>query len=72
MTRYNLYLESGPQKKRTLVHVPQLLGLNYFGATVGAFARNSRAVARVRYASRALKKYLTTLLDACYNAKYRR
>jgi len=47
MTIYKLYLESGPQKKRTLVHVPQLLGLNYFGVTTDAALENSRAVGRV-------------------------
>ncbi|MBI3913758.1 MAG: type II toxin-antitoxin system HicB family antitoxin [Chloroflexi bacterium] len=42
MTTYKLYLESGPQKKRTLVHVPELLGLNYFGATTDAALAKSR------------------------------
>ena len=33
MKTYNLYLESGPQHKKTLVHVLDLLGCNIQGAT---------------------------------------
>lgn len=43
MTVYNLYLESGPQKKRTLVHALDLLGLNWFGATTDTALEKSRA-----------------------------
>ena len=33
MKTYNLYLESGPQHKKTLVHVLELLGCNVQGST---------------------------------------
>src|SRR4051812_18542645 len=33
MPNYDLYLESGPKKKKTMVHVPQLLGCVATGPT---------------------------------------
>jgi predicted RNase H-like HicB family nuclease len=35
VTKYDLYVESGPKHRKTMVHVPQLLGCIAMGATTG-------------------------------------
>ena len=45
MTVYQLYLESGPRRKKTMVHVPELLGCMANGPTTEeALARTPQAI----------------------------
>lgn len=49
MTRYDLHLESGPKKRKTMVHVPALLGCVAVGPTTdAAIAVTSTAIATFR------------------------
>jgi DinB superfamily len=56
MIEYSLYLESGPKKKKTMVHVLDLLGLVVRGSTT------DKALAAV---PASIRKYLTFLHDRC-------
>jgi predicted RNase H-like HicB family nuclease len=52
MTTYDLYLESGPKKKKTMVHVPDLLGCVAVGPTT------EDALAATPDAIRAFRRFL--------------
>ena len=52
MTVYALYLESGPRRRKTMVHVPELLG---------CIARGETTEAALAAAPNAIRKYLTFL-----------
>lgn len=58
MKTYNLYLESGPQHKKTLLHVLDLLGCNVQGATTDEAIAAAPAVisAYLRFLKRAGEK----------------
>ncbi len=51
---YNLYLESGPRRKKTMVHVPGLLGCVAVGPTTGAALKAAPGAIRanLRYLKR--------------------
>ncbi len=52
MSAYRLFVESGPQKRKTMVHVPELLGCVAVGATT------DEAIARTTDAIRAYRGFL--------------